>query len=162
MTTNETSKDPVCHMNVSTTSLTIEYAGIHYAFCSIQCKERFLANPHLYIGVPGHKAPAQKGMQLIKRRRMLLETPLDSEQATHIKRTLFEMMGIQEISIEKNTIDIQYDLLQVTAEQISEKLGSIGAQLGGGLMDRLKLAFIDFQEEAEISRLEITDHQHNH
>jgi hypothetical protein len=58
--------------------------------------------------------------------------------------------------------DIQYDLLQVTAEQIADKLELIGTQLGGGLMDRLKLAFIDFQEEAEISRLEVEDNQHSH
>jgi YHS domain-containing protein/copper chaperone CopZ len=162
MNTNKIAKDPVCHMDVSDTSLKIEYAGIHYGFCSEQCKDRFLANPHLYIGVPGHKAPAQKGMQLIKRRRMLLETSLDSEQVTHVRQALFEMMGIQEVAIENDTIDIQYDLLQVTAEQIADKLELIGTQLGGGLMDRLKLAFIDFQEEAEISRLEVEDNQHSH
>jgi len=162
MNTNETNKDPVCHMDVTATSLTIEYAGIHYAFCSPQCKERFLANPHLYIGIPRHKAPAQQGIEIIKRRRMLLKAPLDAEQIVHVKRTLFEMMGIQAVSIEKNTIEIQYDLLQVTVEQIADTLELIGTQLGGGLMGRLKLAFIDFQEEGEISRLEVNDKDRCH
>lgn len=57
---NETVKDPVFHMEVPATSFAIEYAGIHYAFCSAQCKERFLSNPHLYVGLPGHNAPAQQ------------------------------------------------------------------------------------------------------
>lgn len=54
-------QDPVCHMTVSEASFSAEYAGIHYAFCSNQCRNRFLANPHLYTGLPGHMAPAQKG-----------------------------------------------------------------------------------------------------
>ena len=43
---NETVKDYVCQMQVPSTSFATEYAGGHYAFCSVQCKERFLANPH--------------------------------------------------------------------------------------------------------------------
>ncbi|MFZ2302244.1 MAG: YHS domain-containing protein, partial [Gallionella sp.] len=74
---NETVKDYVCQMQVPSTSFPTEYAGGHYAFCSAQCRERFLANPHLYIGFPGRKAPAQEGKQVIKRRRLLLSAPLD-------------------------------------------------------------------------------------
>src|SRR5574337_51480 len=58
-----TIKDPVCHMEVPAASFATEYAGGHYAFCSAQCKERFLANPHLYVGFPGNKAPAQEGKE---------------------------------------------------------------------------------------------------
>lgn len=31
---NEIVKYPVCHMEVLSASFAIEYAGIHYAFCS--------------------------------------------------------------------------------------------------------------------------------
>src|SRR3990167_1129343 len=152
---NETVKDYVCHMQVPSTSFATEYAGGHYAFCSAQCKERFLANPHLYIGFPGHKAPAQDGEKVIKRHRFLLSAPLDAMQAKQVKRALLEMMGIHEVFIEGDKIEIQYDLIQVTAEQIADKLALIGADLGAGWVDRLKLAFINNLEEIEISSLEV-------
>ncbi len=152
---NETVEDYVCHMQVPSTSFATEYAGGCYAFCSAQCKERFLANPHLYIGFPGRKAPAQQGKKVIKCRRLLLSSPLDATQAEQVKQALLEMMGVQEICIEGNKIEIQYDLIQVTAEQIADKLALIGANLGEGWLDRLKLAFINNLEEIEINSLEV-------
>jgi len=152
---NETVKDYVCHMQVPSTSFATEYAGGHYAFCSAQCKERFLANPHLYIGFPGRKAPAQEGKQVIKCRRLLLSAPLDMTQAGQIKNALLEMMGILEVCIDGDKLEIQYDLIQVTAEQIADKLALIGADLGGGWVERLKLAFINNMEEIEINSLEV-------
>jgi len=159
---NETVKDYVCQMQVPSASFATEYAGGHYAFCSAQCKERFLANPHLYIGFPGRKAPAQQGKKVIKRRRLLLSTPLDAIQAEQVKQALLEMMGIHEICIEGDKIEIQYDLVQVTAEQIADKLALIGADLGDGWIDRLKLAFINNLEEIEISSLEVENRKSCH
>jgi YHS domain-containing protein len=152
---NETVKDYVCQMQVPSTSFATEYAGGHYAFCSAQCKERFLANPHLYIGFPGRKAPAQEGVKVIKRHRLSLSMPLDAAQAEQVKQALLEMMGMLEVSIEGNRIEIQYDLIQVTLEQIAGKLGLIGTDLGTGWMNRLKLAFINNLEEIEINSLEV-------
>jgi YHS domain-containing protein len=152
---NETVKDYVCQMQVPSTSFATEYAGGHYAFCSAQCKERFLANPHLYIGFPGRKAPAQEGVKVIKRHRLSLSMPLDAAQAEQVKQALLEMMGMLEVSIEGNRIEIQYDLIQVTLEQIADKLGLIGTDLGTGWMNRLKLAFINNLEEIEINSLEV-------
>jgi len=155
-----TIKDPVCHMEVPAASFATEYAGGHYVFCSAQCKERFLANPHLYVGFPGNKAPAQEGKEVIKRHRLLLSASLDAMQAEQVKRALLEMMGIHEICIEEDKIEIQYDLMQVTTEQIADKLASIGADLGGGWIDRLKLAFINNLEEIEMSSLEVDNRKH--
>jgi YHS domain-containing protein/copper chaperone CopZ len=152
---NKMVKDPVCHMEIPAASFATEYAGIHYAFCSAQCKKRFLANPYLYTGFPGHKAPAQQGKEIIKQRRMMLSAPLDAEQTALVKRALLEMMGVREIHIESDKIKIQYDLMQVTAEQIADKLALIGTELGSGWMDRLKLAFIHYQEECEVGSLEV-------
>lgn len=152
---SEIVKDPVCRMEVAATSFATEYAGIAYAFCSAQCKERFLANPQLYIGFPGHKAPAQKGRKIIKQRRLLLSVPLDAMQAEQVKRALLEMMGIHKVCIEGDKLEVQYDLMQVTTEQIAGKLALIGADLGGGWMDRLKLAFINYLEETEMGGLEV-------
>ena len=152
---SEIVKDPVCHMQVSSASFATEHAGGHYAFCSAQCRERFLASPNLYIGFPGLKAPAQEGKEVIKRHRLLLSAPLDAMQAEQVKRALLEMMGIHEIFIEGDKIEIQYDLMQVTTGQIADKLALIGADLGAGWIDRLKLAFINNLEEIEISSLEV-------
>ena len=152
---NEIIEDPVCHMEVLATSFAIEYAGIHYAFCSAQCQERFLATPHLYVGFPGNPAPAQEGKEAIKRHRFLLSASLDARQSEQVKQALFEMMGIDEVYIDGDRIEIQYDLMQVTAEQIADKLALIGAGLGEGWVDRLKLAFINNLEEIEISSLQV-------
>lgn len=148
-------EDFVCHMQVLSTSFATEYAGSHYAFCSGQCKERFLANPRLYVGFPGYKSVAQSGMQVIKRRRLLLSEPLDTTQTEQVKQVLLEMMGIQDVCIEEDKTEIQYDLIQVTAEQIADKLALVGANLGGNWIDRLKLPFINNMEEIEISSLEV-------
>jgi len=152
---NETVEDYVCHMQVSPSSFPIEYAGSHYAFCCEQCRERFLANPRIYVGFPGHKAPAQEGKQVIKCRTLLLSEALEAEQAEQVKQALLGMMGIHEICIEGNKIEIRYDLIQVTVEQIADKLGLVGSGLGGGWIDRLKLAFINYLEEVEVSNLEV-------
>lgn len=153
----EVIKDPVCHMEVTAESFPIKYEGIHYAFCSAQCMERFQANPHLYIGFPGKKSPAQKGANVIKQRSMVLTEPLDTVQSEQVKRKLLEMMGIISVCIDGNKLEIQYDLMQVTAEQIANKLVQIGAELGGGWIGGLKLAFINYLEEREIDSLEVNN-----
>lgn len=152
---NELVKDPVCHMQVPSASFALEYTGMHYAFCSEQCRERFLANPHLYTGLPGTKAPGQQGKEIIKQRRMMLSAQLDAKQAEIVKHALLSMMGMQAVRIEANKIEIQYDLMQVTTEQIADKLNLIGSDLGGDWIDRLKLAFINYQEECEVGNLEV-------
>lgn len=44
--------DPVCGMTVDkgTTTLTADYAGERYYFCSPGCRTSFLANPKAYVG----------------------------------------------------------------------------------------------------------------
>ncbi len=43
--------DPVCHIGLdpANSSVTAEYRGIEYAFCSKACRERFVASPDLYL-----------------------------------------------------------------------------------------------------------------
>jgi len=159
---NETVKDPVCHMDVPATSFPVEYEGIHFAFCSAQCKERFQANPHLYMGYPGRKSPAQKGKEVIKLRRMVLAEALNAQQSEQVKRELLEMMGIRSVCIDGGKIEIEYDLMQATTEQIASKLALIGAGLGGGWMGGLKLAFINYLEEREVDSLELTNRKRCH
>ena len=153
---NKLVRDPVCHMQVPAVSFAMEYLGINYAFCSEQCRDRFLANPHLYIGFPGRKAPAQEGVEVVKCRKIRLACPLDTAQSRQIYDALTDMMGVRNVHIDGGKLDIQYDLIQVTEEQIENKLASVGAALGQGWADRLKRAFIHFEEEFEIDNLEVT------
>lgn len=152
---SEIVEDYVCHMQVPSTSFPTEYAGSHYAFCSEQCRERFLANPRVYVGYPGKKAPGQEGRQIIKRHRLTLSAPLDAVQAEQVKQALCEMMGVNEVQADKNKIEVEYDLMQATLEQISAKLASVGAELGGGWVERIKLALINNMEEVEISGMQV-------
>ena len=78
---SEIVKDPVCGMTVEDCALETAYEGIRYFFCSEQCRERFLATPHLYVGYPGHPAPGQRGVQVVKRRRFKLAHPLSAYEA---------------------------------------------------------------------------------
>ena len=43
--------DPVCGMEVKPQHYETLYLGTSYAFCSAQCQQRFLADPHRYVAV---------------------------------------------------------------------------------------------------------------
>ena len=155
-------KDMVCGMMVSGHQNAIEYQGMHFAFCSVQCKERFLSAPHLYIGAQGEKSPKQQGKRVIKRRRFQLVEPLPAELALQVTEQVLAMMGIENIVIEGASIEISYDLLQATAEQIETQLETVGAALGHEWGQRLRRAFVHYLEETEISSLEVSPSPHSH
>ena len=154
-TDEQTLQDVVCGMRVPRNQYAIDSLGMHFAFCSLQCKERFVANPHLYIGHPGQQSPKQNGGKVMKRRRFRLGRPLKIEEAEQVRDHVVSMMGIYAVTISGDTIDITYDLLEATAEQIESALGAAGAALGSDLGQRLRRAFVHFVEETEIDSLEI-------
>lgn len=153
-------KDPVCGMQVDSRQHVTEYLETHYAFCSPQCQERFLANPHLYIGLPGQKAPKQKGDEVLKQRRLHLSEILTSNRAEKLIEALQTMMGIKSVSVKGDNIVITYDLLQATAEQIELKMAEIGVQLGKGWSEQLRRAFVHSEEELEVGSLEVRKEKH--
>lgn len=159
---NDRMVDPVCGMQVDQDSFAIEHMEIHYAFCSQQCLDRFKTTPHLYIGVPGEKAPKQQGVEVIKRRRFRLEPALTDAQASTLIQELKAMMGIKHIAITEDGISITYDLLQATAEQIEARIGQIGMHLGAGWGERLQRGFVHYLEECEVGNLEVTAHKEHH
>lgn len=152
---SEKVKDPVCQMLVAPDQYAINYQGMDFAFCSQQCQDRFLANPHLYIGVPGEPAPKQEGQEVVKRRRLRLETPLSDADAQQITEQLLAMMGVYSVAIDADELTITYDLLQGTAEQIEATLQQAGARLGGGWGERLRRAFVHYLEETEVASREV-------
>jgi len=159
---NQKQRCPVCHMIINKDSFALEYLACVYAFCSQQCRERFEANPHLYIGMPGHPSPKQQGHELIKKRSLKLNQPLTENQSRVITSDLENMMGIKEVHIESDSLYITYDLMQATVEQIEAAIEKTGEKLVSGLGEKLKRAFIYFLEETELDNLEQPGNEYRH
>ncbi len=154
-------KDPVCGMRIESDQYVTEYLNSRYAFCSAQCRDRFLANPHLYVGLSGRKAPKQEGLEVLKHRRLRLASLMTQQQAGSLIRTLQAMMGMHSVVVDGDKIEIVYDLLQVTEEQIEAKLTETGAHLGEEWAERLRRAFVHFEEEFEAENLEAPSKRHH-
>ncbi len=127
-------RDPVCGMMVEAGQHAAEYLQISHSFCSPQCRDRFLANPHLYVGAPGHRAPRSAGLEVVKQRRLRLAQMLLPLQIETLRAALQAMMGVQSVSVEGDCVVIVYDLLQATAEQIELKTGRNRRTTGCGLV----------------------------
>ncbi len=139
---------PVCGMETMPDAPMVEYHRMFFHFCSAQCQKTFLAHPGLYsskTGTDRHK--------MLKQRTMNLAEPLDDETRKLITSSLLKMMGVQEVSIEKGRVGVTYDLLQITEEQIEKILLEVGAQLGGGWLDRLRRSWVRDSEEIELDNL---------
>ncbi|MGA7982563.1 MAG: YHS domain-containing protein [Chromatiaceae bacterium] len=153
---------PVCHMPVEPNQLILVYHRMHFAFCSEQCRERFQAAPHLYVGVPGQKAPKQEGQEVLKRRCLRLDVAPTAEQGRLITEALGAMMGVRRIAVEGKAVDITYDLLETTEEQIERTLLETGASLGSGWTERLRRALVHYAEDCEASNMEVTGRPPHH
>lgn len=157
-------RDPVCGMLVPHDKYAVEYLGLHFAFCSQQCQIRFLANPHLYIGQPGHKPQKSQAGEIIKQRSLRLAEPLPPEKAEVLIAGLCSMMGVKNVVVAHDRIEITYDLLQATAEQIENGIREIGGRLGQGWAEKIHRAFVHYLEETEVDSLEghSSSHDHHH
>ena len=155
-------KDPVCEMWAVPEQNAVNCLGMRFAFCSQQCKERFLANPHLYSGLPGEPAPKQTGQQVVKRRRLRLEAPWSGPGAQRFVERLHDMTGVFAVEIKAEELTITYDLLQATAEQIETALQQAGGHPGRGWAERLRRALVHYLEESEVDALEVRSGCHRH
>ena len=152
-------RDVVCEMQVEEGTFQVEYLGVSYSFCSRQCLERFQQNPRLYVGMPGHKSAKQAGVEVIKQRRLRLAQPLSGSQSETLRDALMGMMGVQSVSIEGKEVTIVYDLLQASVDQLEQKLVETGIALGKGWVERLRRAFVHYEEDCEIDNLEVNPHK---
>jgi len=156
---------PVCYMDIKENNITSEFQKMQFFFCSKQCQDRFLANPHLYIGHRGRSSAKQRGEHIIKQRIIKLEQSVPDDIAKIISNGLNDMMGIKQVSIKGERISICYDLLEATAKQIENKIELLGEHLKDNWVEHLKLAFIHYTEETEIDNLEqdtCSPHDHHH
>lgn len=127
-----------------------EHLGVTYSFCSHQCLENFRARPGLYAG---DHAPKKSDQPVIKQRRFRLTTSLTPELTSRLTGTIEHMTGIHSIRIEGSCVEISYDLMQVTAEQIEHRLAQAGARPGNGWVNRLRSGWIHYIEENELDNL---------
>ena len=155
-------KCPVCHMQVPPDQMSLTYQGMQFAFCSEQCRDRFQATPHLYIGVPGQKAVKQEGQEVIKQRCIRLEQELTEDQARILVDAISGMMGVRRVQVENSEVRISYDLLEATAEQIERTLLETGVRLGEGWVERLRCALVHFTEDCQTANMEVSDRDHHH
>ncbi len=148
-------RDPVCGMPVDPGARQVEYRHMRFAFCSDQCRERFLANPGLYVGVPGTRAPKQEQQVVMKTRCIPLESPLPTPVKARLEEALRAMMGVEEVRVDDRMLEVRYDLLQATARQIEETVLRVGAELDDRWRERIRRGFIHFIEEERLASMEV-------
>ena len=71
-------------------------------------------------------------------------------------------MGIKSVQVNGDEIEITYDLLQATAEQIETKMAEIEVQLGEVWSQQLRRAFVHYEEELEVGSLEVHKEKYIH
>jgi len=87
-------RDPICGMLVDERENKYTYRGIGQTFCSQQCRERFAAAPGLYVGRRRLPAPKQRGVEMIKRTRVVVGAALSDAQFGALRSKLLLMMGV--------------------------------------------------------------------
>jgi hypothetical protein len=130
--------------------ISAEHLGMHYHFCSEQCRTNFLSRPLLYVGKDVEKTDRK---EILKCRKFKLDQPLTIPQSEKISKELGLLMGIKQMDVQSQTIAITYDLRQCRAEQVEACLSGAGIKLGEGWSDRLRLGWIHYTEENELDNL---------
>ena len=67
----------------------------------------------------------------------------------------YTMRGVKKVTVAGDGLEITYDLLQATAKQIEFVIVTFGARLGEGWGDRLRRAWVHFEEETVIGGMEV-------
>lgn len=159
-------KDPVCEMLVEQGGSEAVHEGISYSFCSLQCRERFIARPGLYVGERRRPAPKQRGVKLMRQRRIRLHQVLTQDRATALVAALREMMGVVEVRyigsqvnderayMGVGEVEISYDLLEATIVQLEGRIAALGVQLGFRIEEKLCRDFINYFEQCELEDVE--------
>jgi len=140
---------PVCGMRTKEEISSVEHRKMYFHFCSVQCREMFVAHPNLY----NIKAAGKDRSEILKRRTMRLAKPLGEVGAELLIPCLEALMGVKEVMIEGDKVHISYDLLQVTESQIEKVLVDVGVQLGDDWLERLRRGWVHDCEDNELDNL---------
>lgn len=142
---------PVCQSTLSKLFLVAQYHGHDYHLCSKQCRHNFQRRPHLYIGyADGTKSVKQQGLSYIKQRQIDLSQPLTAEVEQRMVACLMAMKGIRAFELQPQTLCVEYDLLEVSEEQIEYQLQKLDVAVSNSLLSKVKRAFIHFSEQNEL------------
>ncbi|MFB6260612.1 MAG: hypothetical protein ABEK42_08005 [Thiohalorhabdaceae bacterium] len=141
---SRTARCPVCGMAADAQANTLEYRHMHFAFCSEPCRERFQRGPEAFLGKPSRRQAAGR----TKRRRLRLGQHLSGDQRESLRDLLEGMMGVNAVAIRGDRLAITYDPEQAGDDRLEQELYEAGERLGGGWPERLRRAFIHFEEES--------------
>ena len=145
---------PVCTMTDMSNTLKYNFEGVNYFFCSSQCVNRFKTHPHLYVGTPQlGKSAKQRHEVVLKKRRIYLNEKIDNT----LKKALLEspktLMGVKEVSLNKQELCVIYDLLEVSLETIETNIEASAAKIRKTLLDNIKRGIIHYSEDCELENL---------
>ncbi|RKZ81445.1 MAG: hypothetical protein DRQ35_00015 [Gammaproteobacteria bacterium] len=146
----------VCGMAVDISVSTLEYHKMYFHFCSQQCRETFITHPNLYSA-----ASEKERKEILKRRTMSLAGPLEEKSMELLASQLTEMMGVKDVIVEGGKVHVSYDLLQVTRQQIENRLVEVGINIGSDWMERLRRAWVHDSEENELDNLAAPVHYYH-
>ena len=136
---------PVCGMRVTRADNGLEYGHMHFWLCSEPCRLRFQDRPAAYVTATGGRGG--DGAALVKRRRLRLGQTLRPDEGNLLRDLLEGMMGVRMVAARGDRLEITYDTALTGAEQLEAELAEAGDRLGGGWGDRLRRAFIHYEEE---------------
>jgi len=123
----------------------VEYHKVYFHCCSAQCQDTFNARPRLYSsGVTEGREP------IFKQRQLHLAESLDKEKSVAIADYLNALMGVRSVVIKDRSLQIEYDLWQVTQSHIENRLRENNIHLDNDLLQRLRRAWIHIAEDNEL------------
>tara|TARA_R110001592_G_scaffold87572_1_gene258526 strand:+ start:3093 stop:3548 length:456 start_codon:yes stop_codon:yes gene_type:complete len=134
--------------------LKYNFEGVNYFFCSSQCMSRFRTHPHLYVGTPQlGKSAKQEHEVVLKKRRIYLNEKTDNTLKKALLESLQTLMGVKEVSLNKQELSVTYDLLEVSLETIEKNIEVSAAKLRKTLLDSIKRGIIHYSEDCELENL---------
>ena len=148
MKANSTDHCPVCGMKVASAQYKTQYHKMYFRFCSEQCHAMFEATPQLYAS-----GTVEKRIPLLKTRKLRLARLCDAGEERLIEIYLLEMMGVATVYIQDDSLQVSYDLLQVTQARIEQRLNELEAYLDDNWWQRLRRGWIQNAEENELNNL---------
>ncbi len=130
MSTTPESRDPVCGMKLNqTTDLVISnYDGNTYIFCSTSCKEKFDADPHLYMHEVTPDAPALEVHGAGERCELPLVGMHCASCAGRIEKALGNAAGVAAANVNFATsrATVQYDPQTTNVASLSQVVRELG------------------------------------
>lgn len=130
MPTTKITKDPVCGMELNDSTVTekLHYEGNDYYFCSVDCKQKFAAEPHRYL----HEIVSVKSESIPSNMAERCELPLVGMHcascAGRIEKALGSTSGVvsANVNFATNRATVQYDPQATDIKSLSQVVRDLG------------------------------------